>query len=115
MNTGRLYRLVNQVAAARAEADLLFERVDSAVGDATGEMRDIARGLAGAAAALESDVVELASLPLSTLTGTLPQLVNYLSKKLGKNVEMEIKGGEGVVVDRQILQTISEPIQTARR
>lgn len=111
VNTGRLYRLVNQVAAARAEADLLFERVDSAVGDATGEMRDIARGLAGAAAALESDVVELASLPLSTLTGTLPQLVNYLSKKLGKNVEMEIKGGEGVVVDRQILQTISEPIR----
>jgi chemotaxis protein histidine kinase CheA len=109
VNAGRLYRLINRIAATRAEAGALAEKV--ATGGAASDLRELADGMARAADALQTDVLGLASLPLSTLTGTLPQLVKYLSKKLGKNVELEVAGDAGVVIDRQVLETISEPVR----
>ena len=110
VNAGRLYRLINRIAATRAEAVALAERAGSSSG-AEVELAKMADGLAGAAEALQDDVLGLASLPLSTLTATLPQLVTYLSKKLGKNVQLEVAGDRGVVIDRQVLETISEPVR----
>jgi chemotaxis protein histidine kinase CheA len=112
VNAGRLYRLINRIAATRAEAAALSEMAASETHRlGSNGLRTTIEGLALATEALQSDVLGLASLPLSTLTGNLPQLVKYLSKKLGKNVELEISGDTGAVVDRHVLETISEPIR----
>lgn len=110
VNAGRLYRLINRIAATRAEAAALSEMVSpgSTVSDG---LRETAEGMVHATEVLQSDVLGLASLPLSTLTQALPQLVTYLSKKLGKNIELEINGDRGVVIDRQVLEAISEPVR----
>ena len=109
VNTGRLYRLINRIAATRAEASALAGLAgDPSRAEAVAEM---AQSLALATDALQSDVLGLASLPLSTLTGPLPQLVTYLAKKLGKNVDFHVSGDAGLVVDRQVLESIAEPVR----
>ncbi len=110
VNAGRLYRLINRIAATRAEAAALSEMVSpgSTVSDG---LRETAEGMVHATEVLQSDVLGLASLPLTTLTRALPQLVTYLSNKLGKNVELEINGDSGVIIDRQVLEAISEPVR----
>ena len=109
VNTGRLYRLINRIAATRAEASALAGLAgDPSRAEAVAEM---AQGLALATDALQSDVLGLASLPPSTLTGPLPQLVTYLAKKLGKNVDFHVSGDAGLVVDRQVLESIAEPVR----
>ena len=110
VNAGRLYRLINRIAATRAETAALAEVARQRNGDRT-DIENMSDGVARAMSALQSDVLGLASLPLSTLTGSLPQLVKYLSKKLGKNIELTITGDRGVVIDRQVLETISEPVR----
>ena len=110
VNTGRLYRLINRIAATRAEAAALSDLVAAGAPDPS-SLRDVIDGLALATANLQIDVLGLASLPVSSITGPLPQLVGYLAKKLGKNVALEVNGDVGVVVDRQVLEAISEPIR----
>lgn len=109
VNAGRLYRLINRIVATRADAEELAASMshDSAPGAQT----ERARAIALTTGQLQSDVLGLASLPLSTLTTALPQVVKYLAKKLGKNVEFEIGGDTGVLVGRRVLEMISEPIR----
>ncbi len=113
VNAGRLYRLINRIAATRTEAAALSEMVASGARrqPEPNGFRGMVDGLALATEALQSDVLGLASLPLSTLTGHLPQLVGYLAKKLGKNVELEITGDVGIVIDRHVVEAISEPVR----
>ena len=109
VNAGRLYRLINRITATRSAATELAKVAGNPV--TTTEAERLSVSLMAAVDALQEDVLGLASLPLTTLTGSLPQLVTYLSKKLGKNIELEVAGDRGVVIDRQVLEAISEPIR----
>ncbi len=110
VNAGRLYRLINRIAATRAEAAALTEMVSPGATVSEG-LHETAEGMLHATEVLQSDVLRLASLPLSTLTHALPQLVTYLSKKLGKNIRLEISGDRGVIIDRQVLEAVSESVR----
>jgi two-component system, chemotaxis family, sensor kinase CheA len=58
---------------------------------------------------LQHSVIQMRTLPLSSITGTLPRAVRDLAAAQGKQVELEITGAE-TQLDRVILDGISESI-----
>jgi chemotaxis protein histidine kinase CheA/methylmalonyl-CoA mutase cobalamin-binding subunit len=116
VSAGRLYRLINYVAGVRIELQALAKRLGAAtVDDVTeeyvgGVRRDI-ETIADTAVELEADALGLAAVPVKEMTNTLPQLVRYLSKKLGKEVRFEVVGDEDLALDRQVLDIVADPIR----
>ena len=117
VNAGRLFRMINDVAALRID-------LESAMGQAA-HILQTAEGVSGAAIAgslesletirrasvkLEGAALGLTTMPLAGVTSTLPQLTKYLSKKVGRDVELVIEG-EDTVVDRQLVDRIGEVIR----
>jgi two-component system, chemotaxis family, sensor kinase CheA len=58
---------------------------------------------------LQHSVIQMRTLPLSSITGSLPRSVRDLAAAQGKQVELEISGAE-TQLDRVILDGISESI-----
>jgi two-component system chemotaxis sensor kinase CheA len=58
---------------------------------------------------LQHSVIQMRTLPLSSITGTFPRAVRDLAAAQGKQVELEITGAEAQL-DRVILDGISESI-----
>lgn len=107
VNAGRLYELINDVAALRQEAH-------SAVSRASADGADISSvigGLQARADALQADSLGLAAVPLTGLTSQLPQLIAYLAKKLNRGIAFEITGDEDVAIDRQVMDAIGDPLR----
>jgi chemotaxis protein histidine kinase CheA/CheY-like chemotaxis protein len=116
VSAGRLYRLINYVAGVRIELQALAKRLGAATGDDVteeyvgGVCRDI-ETIADTAVELEADALGLAAVPVKEMTNTLPQLVRYLSKKLGKEVRFEVVGDQDLALDRQVLDIVADPIR----
>ncbi len=106
VNTGRLYRLINRIADVRNEFDAVREQF--AHDERTGS---VLAALDGDIATLQHDALALAAVPLTGMTNTLPQLVRYLARKLDKEVRFEAVGDDGLVVDRQVIDLISDPVR----
>ncbi|MEZ5174638.1 MAG: response regulator [Acidimicrobiia bacterium] len=117
VNAGRLFRLINDVAALRMDMQSLSTFAGQVLRSAE------ARSIPSAEAALESietvrrEAVELqeralglTAVSLSALTSTLPQLMKYISKKCDKVVDLVVEGDEAVV-DRQMIDRIGEVIR----
>jgi chemotaxis protein histidine kinase CheA len=110
VSAGRLYRLINYVASMRVE-------LDSMLGDmryspqVTVDMIEHMSELVKATSALEMNAMELGAVPVRQMTNTLPQLVRYLAKKLGKEIRFEISAADDLDVDRQVLDKISDPVR----
>jgi chemotaxis protein histidine kinase CheA len=107
VNAGRLYEMINDVAALRQEAHSALGRVG---GDGA-EVSDAIARLQARADDLQSESLGLAAVPLTGLTSQLPQLIAYLAKKLNRGVAFEIYGDEGIAVDRQVLDAIGDPLR----
>ncbi len=58
---------------------------------------------------LLEDMKKVLMLPFSTLTEVFPRLVRDLARNSGKDIEVEIRGGE-IEVDRRILEEIKDPL-----
>ena len=58
---------------------------------------------------LLADAKKLLLLPFSTLLDLFPKLVRDLSRELGKEVELTIRGGE-VEMDKRILEEMKDPL-----
>lgn len=116
---GRLYGLVDHIVSLRmnlasmqeqlnelseiAAADPFFsERVSSLAG----ELGPIAEASEG----IEARALSLASVPLSNITDTLPQLVKYLGRKTGRELRVELVGDD-VLVDKQVLGKLGDAIR----
>ena len=117
VNAGKLFRLVNDVAAFRMDFQSLSTQTGQVLRSAD------ARSTPGAESVLESmetarraslelqdNALGLTAVPLSTTTSTLPQLMKYLAKKCNKNVELVVEG-EDTIVDRQMVDRIGEVIR----
>ena len=114
VNAGRLFRIINEVAALRID-------LESLAGQASPILRSADfRALPTAESALEAietarraavDLQEaslgLTAVSLAATTATLPQMMKYLAKKCGKSVELRIEGAD-TVVDRQMVDRIGE-------
>lgn len=58
---------------------------------------------------LHHHVLQVRMMPLESITGRLPRLVRDLARRTGKEVELQIVG-EGVELDRAILEELSDPL-----
>ncbi len=117
VNAGRLFRIINEVAALRID-------LESLAGQAGPILRSADfRAIPAAEAALESieaarrasielqqASLGLTSVSLAATTSTLPQMMKYLAKKSGKSVDLRIEGAD-IVVDRQMVDRIGEAMR----
>lgn len=60
-------------------------------------------------AELHHHVLQVRMMPLESITGRLPRLVRDLARRSGKEVELQIVG-EGVELDRAILEELADPL-----
>jgi two-component system chemotaxis sensor kinase CheA len=60
-------------------------------------------------AELHHHVLQVRMMPLESITGRLPRLVRDLARRSGKEVELQIVG-EGVELDRAILEQLADPL-----
>lgn len=58
---------------------------------------------------LHQDVLQTRLLPLESITGRVPRLVRDLAKAGGKEVDCRLLGG-GVLLEREILEELTEPL-----
>lgn len=58
---------------------------------------------------LQESVMRVRMMPMSSGFGRLPRLVRDLSRKLGKNVELKIEGGE-TEIDKTVLERMMDPL-----
>lgn len=85
--------------------------------DQIGELIRQLRGTAAADTArletvsneLESDILKLRMLPLSSLFGLFPRLVRDLAKDQGKEIDFVIEGGD-TLADKRILEEMKAPL-----
>jgi chemotaxis protein histidine kinase CheA len=117
VNAGRLFRLINDVAALRIDLDssvaLAAHLLTSADGLSTSTLEGSLESLEAirrAAVRLQGAALGLTTMPLATVTVTLPQLTKYLAKKVDRDVELVIEG-EDTAVDRQLVDRIGEVIR----
>lgn len=117
VNAGRLFRMINDVAALRidlesamGQAAHLLQTADglsAAAVEGSMEMLETARR---ASVDLERAAMGLTTTPLSGVTSTLPQLTKYLSKKVDRDVDLVVQG-ESTGVDRQLVDRVGEVIR----
>jgi len=63
---------------------------------------------------LHHQVLQVRMMPIESITGRLPRLVRELSRKTGKVVDLHIEG-EGVQLDRAILEELADPLMHMTR
>jgi len=117
VNAGRLFRLINDVAALRmdvqslsAHAGLALKSAEARAIPASDTALEAIETARRAAVDLQERALGLTSVSLATTTSTLPQLMKYLSKKTDKTVDLRV-AGEDTIVDRQVVDRIGEAIR----
>jgi len=119
VDTNKLYRMINRTTEARLDASALSDAV-RALRLTAGNPREVASLAARWEAAvqamdeavrdLQDRALELVSEEFAVITSTFGQFVHYLARRTGKEVHIELGGGD-VEVDRQILQHLREPLR----
>jgi two-component system chemotaxis sensor kinase CheA len=92
---------LSQIGATIAAKSQNQEQVD-ALAEATGH-------LARVTGELQEQIMRARMLPIDTVFQRFPRMVRELSRKLGKQVNMTIEGGE-TEVDRSVIEGISDPL-----
>ena len=118
VNAGRLFRLINDVAALRIDLESAVTQASHLLQTSDGGMSAAAlessleslETVRRASSNLQHAALGLTAVPLETVTSTLPQLAKYLSKKIDRDVEVVLEG-EDTVVDRQLVDKIGEIIR----
>jgi chemotaxis protein histidine kinase CheA/ActR/RegA family two-component response regulator len=117
VNAGRLFRMINDVAALRIDIESVsnlalqvLRSADTQAVPAVDSAIESLETVRRAAVDLQEHALGLTMVSLEDTAATLPQLVNYVSKKSGKSVELVIEG-QDTVVDRQLVDRIGEIVR----
>jgi chemotaxis protein histidine kinase CheA len=119
VNSARLYQLVNDLAALRIDLEATQGTLAAAAASARTDplASEAVEGAVGAvssmhrtAVSLEQQALRLGSIELRSLANALPQLVQYLGRKTGKELSLEIVGDD-IQVDRQVLDHVADAIR----
>ncbi len=115
VDTGELYRLINRAVEVGLDAEALadlthvsFEGAD--VNRLLAAWRTQLERLSDDVASLQDMAVALANVPFREAVETFPQFIRFLSRKTGKEVRFET-AGDDVMVDRQIVDMLREPLR----
>ncbi|NQV06588.1 chemotaxis protein CheW, partial [bacterium] len=119
VNAARLFRLINEICSLRVDVESmvsltrdLTRRLDdpASVRDNLARLQTQVHEADGLVAGLQTEAVDLASVPLAEITNTFSQLVRYIARKGGKEIRFELVGDENSI-DRQVLDRISDPLR----
>lgn len=117
VNAGRLFRMINDVAALRIDFAGTVRQIENVLRGASSVSAaevegalDSLESLRRTADRLENAALGLTMVPLSNITSTLPQLARYLSKRVNRDIELVIEGGD-TPVDRQLVDRVGEVIR----
>ncbi len=118
VNAGRLFRLINDVAALRIDvesavnqaADILQKSNSALSTGAVAGSLEALESLRKASATLQSGALGLTMMPVETVIATLPQLSKYLAKRVRREIALTIDGAD-TLVDRQLVDRIGEIIR----
>ncbi len=117
VNAGRLFRMINDVAALRIDFQGTVRQAEQVLRSADGVSAAAVEGaleslenVRRATDRLENAALGLTMVSLSNITSTLPQLARYLSKRVNRDIELVIEGGD-TPVDRQMVDRVGEVIR----
>ncbi|MDH3308526.1 MAG: ATP-binding protein, partial [Acidimicrobiia bacterium] len=114
VETSKLYQLINRAVEVRLDTQAILAQLESLRMHLAGETRELWEAvlarLDGGVEQLQFDALDLAAVPIAEITGTFPQLVRYLSRRTGKEVRFSAVGDQ-VQVDRQIVDSLREPLR----
>jgi two-component system chemotaxis sensor kinase CheA len=118
VNAASLFKLINEICSLRVDTEVLETLVLAATPDGGGNpdpdllsrLRAEVMRTGRDAGDLQRRAIELASAPVSEITNTFPQLLRYLSRKIGKEVRFELVGDD-LMADRQVLERIADPLR----
>lgn len=123
VDTARLYQLINRVVEVRLDSAALREGLEELTMDATEgvsvaqmlerwarELGLLVRSIESSVGSLQTEALDLASVPLSEATNSFDQLVRFLVRRTGKEVRFEQKG-ETIEIDRQVVEALREPLR----
>ena len=102
----RLQELTRMMAESLHDVSLVQQTL-------LGNLKETATALtqqARVARDLQSDLLQLRSVPFATLAERLYRTVRQTAKELGKRATLEIQGGE-IEIDRGVLQRIGAPVE----
>ena len=120
VDSSKLYELINRSVEVKLDMEALAQGLRGlrmAVAAGPGEVAALAftwessvERLEESLDDLQSQALDLATVPLREVTDTFPQLVNYLGRRTGKELRFELIGDD-VEVDRQIVDALREPLR----
>ena len=120
VDSAKLFELINRFVEVKLDMEALAQGLrglHTAVDAGPGEVAALAYTWEGSVNRMEqsldelqSQALDLATVPLREVTDTFPQLANYLGRRTGKELRFELIGDE-VEVDRQIVDALREPLR----
>jgi len=110
--TTALYQMINRAVEVRLDMEVVLGALQAVVArpDDRQVWEDALLKLEASVLRLQTDALDLATIPISEITGTLDQLVRYVARRTGKNVKFEVVG-EDIRVDRQVVDALRDPLR----
>ncbi len=86
-----------------------IEKTDLKINNLSASVEQSNRLLGGMVDDLLDEMKKTSLLPFSTLFSILPRMVREISKDLGKDVDLELSGGD-IEIDKRILEGLKDPL-----
>lgn len=110
--TAALYQMINRAVEVRLDMEVVLGALQAVVAnpDDRDAWQEALGKLEASVLRLQTDALDLATIPLSEITGTLDQLIKYVARRTGKNVKFELVGDD-IRVDRQVVDALGDPLR----
>ncbi len=107
----RLMNVVGELVLVKSSLQGLAERFkgDGVDPGLAAELRQVSRGLERRLGELQGGILEVRMVPLDQIFDKLTRMVRRLGREVGKEIELEVSGGE-VELDKLIVEDLSDPL-----
>ena len=106
-----LWRLIAELVTRKSRVARLSEKMTRGgdVHEASEELAETFDALDKIAGGMQQTMVDTRMIPIAIIFSKFPRLVRDLSRKLGKSIELSIRGEE-TEIDRGIVEALSDPL-----
>jgi two-component system chemotaxis sensor kinase CheA len=107
----RLMNVVGELVLVKSSLQSIAERFKSEGIDPglAAELRQVSRGLERKLGELQAGILEVRMVPLDQVFDKLARMVRKLAREVGKEIELEVSGGE-VELDKLIVEELADPL-----
>jgi two-component system chemotaxis sensor kinase CheA len=104
-----IWQSLGDLVICKARVRQLFESLGTTRGHIRDHLESVTDSLEKITREMQQAMVETRMVPVAVLFNKFPRLVRDLSRKLGKNVALLIRGKE-TEIDRSIIEVLSDPL-----